>query len=83
MPAPQGPASATRGRLPGACPTGAPHHPSLTAPGGPGHSSGPPAGEKTADRGPGKGRLLLLALGLVGDLGELGLCWSGAVGPCA
>jgi hypothetical protein len=25
----------------------------------------------------------LLALGLVGDLGELGLCWSGAVGSCA
>lgn len=46
-------------------------------------AKGPLPGGETAGRGPTRGRLLLLALGLAGDLGELHFRCSGAVGPCA
>ncbi len=36
-----------------------------------------------APRGLTRERLLLLALGVAGDLGELGFCWSGVVGSYA
>lgn len=43
----------------------------------------PPPCQETAGRGLAGVVLLLLSLGLVGDLGELGFCRSGAVGSCA
>lgn len=42
-----------------------------------------PRRERSSTRGLTAMDLLLLALGVVGDLGELGFCWSGAVGSWA